>query len=249
MPGSGEVSSASKFLGGYGPLLLFLGLLTLLSVPLDWVSRGLTRALLRRGLELESWWRYLLALLDVCLAAVIVSLLALVMVLGVQAFDDLAVHSGGKTAMVLDLDILFDGLAKDPAAPKNWWAYALLLSSMVPSLINLAIGGMALTRGIPWLGWLLLQWVPADRAVPLYKRQLAATGLTAQLFAGVLLGVAAEVFLLWGVIFRLMPAIGLDLLAIARAIAEYVLTGRLVTLLAWVATRLNNKKTVPATTL
>jgi hypothetical protein len=35
-----------------GPLLLFLGLLTLLNAPFDWFSLGLTRALLRRGLEL-----------------------------------------------------------------------------------------------------------------------------------------------------------------------------------------------------
>ncbi len=227
-----KLAALPYFWQGYGPFLLFLGLLTLLSAPFDWVSLGLTRALLRRGLELEGWWPYLLALLDACLAAIIVALLALVMVLGVQTFDELAVHSGGKTAAVLDLDILFDGLAKDPAAPKNWWAYALLLSSMIPSLVNLAIGGMALTRGIPWLGRLLLQWIPADRAVPLYKQQLAATGLTAQVFAGVLLGVAAQVFLLSGVVFHLMPAIGLDLLAMARAIAEYDLPSRVGTLFA-----------------
>jgi hypothetical protein len=34
-----------------GPMLLFLGLLTLLNAPFDWASLGLTRALLRRGLE------------------------------------------------------------------------------------------------------------------------------------------------------------------------------------------------------
>jgi hypothetical protein len=39
-----------------GPLLLFLGLLTLLNAPFDWASLGLTRALLRRGLELGGWW-------------------------------------------------------------------------------------------------------------------------------------------------------------------------------------------------
>jgi hypothetical protein len=220
------------FWRGYGAFLLFLGLLTVVRAPFDWISLGLTRALLRRGLELEGWWPYLLALLDACVAAVVVAVLALVTVLGVQTFDELAVHSGGKGSAVLDLDILFNGLAKDPAAPKNWWIYALLLSSMIPSLVNLAIGGMALTRGIPWMGPLLLQWIPADRAVPQYKRQLAAIGLTAQVFAGVLLGVAAQVFLLWGVIFHLMPAIGLDLLVMARTIAEYDVPGRLGTLLA-----------------
>ena len=37
-----------------GPLLFFLVLLTLLNAPFDWASLGLTRALLRRGLELEA---------------------------------------------------------------------------------------------------------------------------------------------------------------------------------------------------
>jgi hypothetical protein len=32
--------------------LMFLGLLTLINAPFDWASLGLTRALLRRGLEL-----------------------------------------------------------------------------------------------------------------------------------------------------------------------------------------------------
>src|SRR5262249_34113573 len=43
-----------------GPVLLFLGLLTLLNAPFDWASLGLTRALLRRGLELGGWWPYVL---------------------------------------------------------------------------------------------------------------------------------------------------------------------------------------------
>jgi hypothetical protein len=66
---------------------------------------------------------------------------------------------------------------------------------MIPSLINLTISGMALTRGIPWLAPLLLQWIPEGKAVPEYKRQLAAIGLTTQMFAGAGLGPAAQAFL------------------------------------------------------
>jgi hypothetical protein len=66
-----------------GPLVLFLGLLTLLNAPFDWASLGLTRALLRRGLELGGWWPFLLALVDAVLASVIIACLALVMVIGV----------------------------------------------------------------------------------------------------------------------------------------------------------------------
>jgi hypothetical protein len=207
-----------------GPLLLFLGLLTLLNAPFDWASLGLTRALLRRGLELGGWWPYLLALVDAALAGIIIAALALVMVVGVQTFDELAVHGGGKP--VLPLDSLFDGIAKNPAAPEYWWAYALLLSSMIPSLINLMISGMAFTRGIPWLARLLLQWIPEGKAVPEYKRQPAAIGLTVQMFAGAGLGIAAQAFLAWGLVFHVMPALGLDLLDMARAVAAFDLPAR-----------------------
>jgi hypothetical protein len=219
--------------GVSGPLLLFLGLLTLLNAPFDWASLGLTRALLRRGLELGGWWPYLLALADATLAGAIVALLALVMVIGVQAFDELAVHDGGKA--VLPLDALFDGIATNPAAPEYWWAYAILLSSMIPSLINLAIGGTAFTRGIPWLARLLLQWMPEGKALPDYKRPLAAIGLTTQMFAGVGLGIAAQAFLVWGLIFHVMPWIGLDLLDMARAVAAFDVPARIGALFAGTA--------------
>jgi hypothetical protein len=67
----------------------------------------------------------------------------------------------------------------------------------------------------------LLQWMPEGRAVPEYKRQLAAIGLTTQMFAGVGLGIAAQALLAWGLIFHVMPALGLDLLYMARAVAAF----------------------------
>jgi hypothetical protein len=222
-----DMLSASQEWNDFSPLLLFLGQLTLLNAPFDWASLGLTRALLRRGLELGGWWPYLLALVDACLAGVIIAFLALTMVIGVQAFDELAVHGGGEKAAVLPLPALFDGIAKNPAAPEYWWAYALLLSSMIPSLINLMISGVAFTRGIPWLARLLLQWIPEGKAVPEYKRQPAAIGLTVQMFAGAGLGIAAQALLAWGLIFHVMPWIGLDLLDMARAVAAFDLPTRI----------------------
>jgi hypothetical protein len=118
-----------------GPALLFLGVLTLIIASFDWASLGLTWALLRRGLELGGWWPYALAVLDACLAAVIIVALALTMVVGVQAFDTLAVQGGGPP--ILPLSELFDGIAAHPSAPEYWWLYALLLSTMIPSLVNL----------------------------------------------------------------------------------------------------------------
>jgi hypothetical protein len=161
-----------------GPLLLFIGLLTLLNAPFDWASLGLTRALLRRGLELGGWWPYGLALVDAGLAAVIIAALGLTMVVGVQAFDALAVRGGG--AAVLPLQPLFTGIATHPSVPEYWWLYALLLSTMIPSLVNLVIGGTSLIRGLPGVPSLLLRYIPERGGVLKWDPHWIATVLTAQ---------------------------------------------------------------------
>ena len=41
---------------------------------------------------------------------------------------------------ILRPDDLFDDIAAHPTAPEYWWVYALLFSTMIPSIINLMIG-------------------------------------------------------------------------------------------------------------
>jgi hypothetical protein len=207
-----------------GPLLLFLGLLTLINAPFDWASLGLTRAMLRRGLELGGWWPYVLAVADAILAAGIITLLALTMVVTVQGFDHLAAHAGG--ARILPLHQLFDGITAHPSAPEYWWIYALLLSTMIPSLINLMIGGAALMRGVPGLPSLLLRFIPAGKAAAPFDRSWLALVLTIQVFMGGFLGIAAQGFLAVSVIFYIMPWIGLELLDTARDVAAFDLPMR-----------------------
>jgi len=215
-------------LGESGPIILFLGLLTLLNAPFDWCSLGLTRALLRRGLELGGWWPFILAIADALLAAVVIALLALTMVVGVQAFDDLAVHGGGKP--VLALAPFFDGIAAHPTAPEYWWVFALLFSTMIPSIINLMIGGASLMRGVPGVPSLLLKFMPANKAVPAFDRAWIATVLTLQLVGGAILGVAVQFALIYAVFGYVMPWLGLELLDMARAVAAFDLPGRII---AW----------------
>jgi hypothetical protein len=184
-------------------------------------SLGLTRALLRRGLELGGWWPYLLALADALAAAGIITLLTVVCVLGVQTFDDLAVFSGSDKARVLPLPELFDGIEAHPAAPEFWWVYALLLSTMIPSFVNLMIGGASLVRGIPWVTKLLLLLMPdlsptSRGKVPPHNQQWITTLLTAQVCVGAAVGIAAQVLLAYVVIGEVLPLFGLDLLDLAR---------------------------------
>jgi hypothetical protein len=225
-----------------GPVLLF-GLLTMLNAPFDWASLGLTRALLRRGLELKGWWPFLLALADALCAAVIVALLALTMVIGVQTFNALTVHNGHDPILrvVFDTNLehilnrptpLLLGIAFHPAAPEYWWVYALLLSTMIPSLINLVIGGTALMRAVPGLSSALLHRLPATGGVPTYDRAWIAAVLTVQAALGAILGVAVQALVAWGLIFYAMPAAGLGLLDLARGLAKLDLPMRLVQFLA-----------------
>jgi hypothetical protein len=210
----------------HGPFLLFLGLLTLLNAPFDWASLGLTRALLRRGLELGGWWPLLLALLDAALAAVIIVFLALTMVIGVQGFDDWAEHGGGSR--VLPLAPFFDGIEAHPTAPEHWWVYALLFSTMSPSIINLTIGGASLMRGVPGVPSLLLQFMPVNKPVPTFDRAWIATVLTLQLVGGAILGIAVQFALVYAVFGYVMPWLGLELLDMARAVAAWDLPEKLI---------------------
>ena len=212
-----------------GPILLFVGLLPWLNAPFDWASIGLTRALLRRGVELRGWWPYGLGFIDAALALVILVLLAGCMVIGVQTFDLAATLGGGPP--VLPLSPLFDGIAAHPGDPVNWWVYALLLSTLIPSVMNLLIGATSLTRGVPGLSALLLRSMPAARAVPTFDRAWIAAVLTAQWAVGATL-MLASFALLGGLASLLVPEVGTWFLDYARWVADLDLPARAWSLVA-----------------
>jgi hypothetical protein len=85
-------------------------------------------------------------------------------------------------------------------------------------------------RGIPGLPVLLLRFMPASKAVPSFNRELLALALTCQIFLGAFLGIAAQFVLAIGVIFYVLPWIGLELLDTARAVAEFDLPMRVLRL-------------------
>lgn len=148
------------------------------------------------------------------------------MVLGIQAFDSLAVLGGGTA--VLPLDDLFTGIGNPKTAlePEYWWVYAVLLTTVFPSLINLGIGGASLMRGFPGLPGLLLRHMPEDKAVRSYERTWIAVVLALQTVGGVILGIIVQGLILWGVIGYVMPRFGLNLLDIARWLVALDLPNR-----------------------
>ena len=103
-------------------------------------------------------------------------------------------------------------------------------STLIPSLVNLTIGGTSLLRGIPGLPPLLLRFMPAGKAEPTFDRAWLALVLTVQVFLGALLGIAAQAFLAIGVLFYVLPWMGIELLDTARAVAEFDLPMRVLRL-------------------
>lgn len=199
-------------------LVIFYGLLTLLNAPFDWASLGLTRLLLRRGLEVGGLWPVVLGLLDAALAAPVIVLLAVTCVLGVQAFDTAAWYTGAPDRRVLSLDTIFHGIHATPAAPEYWWVYALLLSTMVPSLVNLTIGFASVFRGIPWLQRLVLDRMPPNRPPPDWQRPWMALLLTLQAALGVPVGIVVQFGLIALMFGLILPAFGWGLLDIAEGV-------------------------------
>jgi hypothetical protein len=203
----------------FGPQLLFFGPITLITALFGWLSLGLTRALMRRGLERGKWWPYLYAFIDALLALVVMAFLAVAMVATVQLFDHLAASGGGKPVFPPVLEFL-DAIKADPGNPEYWWIYAALFSIMLPSLINLFTAGVSLAHGVPGLSSWLLVRVREGVAVPVYDRLLVAIMLTLQGVAGLAIALAAQGFLFWVIIWQGMPRVGIGVLDLAHFIAH-----------------------------
>jgi len=176
-----------------------------------------------RGLERRLWWPYFYALLDACCAVIVIALLACMLVVGIQAFDLMAVRGGG--AQILPLETLFQGISTDPLAPKYWWLYALLLSTMIPSLANLVIGGLSLTRGVPRLSLYLHKLMDFSES-DFHRVQIAAL-LAGQVVIGVALGIAAQAAFVFVIFTYAMPMLGLEMLEVSRVVAGLNLPAQL----------------------
>ena len=203
----------------FGPLLLFLGPVTVINALFGWLSLGLTRALMRRGLEREKWWPYLYAFVDALLALVVMVFLAVAMVAAVQLIDGLAASGGGKPVFPPMLEFL-DAIRADPGNPEYWWIYATLFSIMLPSLINLFVAGISLARGVPGVSSWLMGKVREGEAVPAYDRVLVAIVLALDGVAGLAIALVAQGLLFWVIIWQGMPRLGMGVLDLARFVAH-----------------------------
>lgn len=205
-----------------GPILLYYGLLPSLNAPFLWFAVGLTRAFLWLGLEKKGLWPYIFALVDAAASILGVVVLVAVMVIGVQTLNLMATQGGGEE--IFPLKSLLSAVTFGPQGydfrAENWWAYTVLFLALVPSLINLAIGGFSLLRGIPSISSYLHRLLPEGHAVAPHDRNLIALVLSIQAMVGLSLAFAWQFLVLpWWIFGYVMPGLGLGVLKMAQAVA------------------------------
>ena len=201
-----------------GPLLLFVGLFTVVNAPFDWLALGFTRALLRRGLAPHGWSPFFYAALDLVVAIGLMFALAFALVFAAQTFDDVAALRGG--ARILSLPKLFADLRADPHAPQVKWVWALMFSSMIPSFLNAGIAAMSLLRGLPRLHGRILRLLPAYGAIDNEDRFYVALALALHVALGAALTLLAFALLIDGLFPYVLPVAGDLLIGFGKFLAE-----------------------------
>ena len=109
--------------------ILFLGVFPLFNILADFASIGLTRFLLRQGIQGMSWWK---AIVDLFGGAVIFLCLGFALITWVHL-----VKSGGEISL-MDLPGLFEGLRTTPS--DYWWLAFMLATTLLPTILHAAIG-------------------------------------------------------------------------------------------------------------
>ncbi len=200
-------------------LLVFLGALPIINALFDWFSLGITRFLLRRGQGKTGLQPVLYAALDLLTAAIMLAGVMLVSLAYVQLMNIAAGF------VIVDVDALLKTLRTDPGNPTVWWIYATIFTTMIPSLVNLFLGGLAIVRGVPRLTpWIAKTLLPEDpRALTLHTRFLASAALTGQAavagFGALVVGWCG-----WWIVSSGLTLIGLGLLPMAETINALIKT-------------------------
>lgn len=129
-------------------ILLFLGILPLFNAPLDWLSLGFTRGLLRSIAAPDHGWKraVVYAFLDLLLAVVFLVLVALSSLLGLMLVNWIAVAAGGKE--VIALTTLWKQL-NTGGWKENLWIWLLLGSTLIPTAIHFLVALFALITIFP----------------------------------------------------------------------------------------------------
>lgn len=116
-------------------LLFFLLILPLINTPFDWLSLGTTRGLLHAIVSKHhsTLTTLLWAALDIILALILLFSLTSVGIFTLALGNTIS----GKE--LFEINMVLGRIESDPSNQDNWWIYAMLLTTLIPTFIHFLI--------------------------------------------------------------------------------------------------------------
>jgi hypothetical protein len=184
--------------------MLLTSIIPVFNAFTDFLSSGLTRFLMRRGLSRRMG---MVALFDVVAAALIFCAMIVCMLL-LLAF---VTNSDGSRAF--DLSALFADINSDPAA--YWWLYLTFLTPLVPTVLHLGLSAFGIVmQGWPGLRRYLVEALDAAGQGDVVRGRWATRVLTLTMTVSLM----APIVLL-GALLEHSGSIGLGMLSVIEGIA------------------------------
>jgi hypothetical protein len=202
-----------------GLLIYFISLLTLVNAPFDWIALGITRGLLRKGLEKGGLWPIGLGLLDLAISLIIIALLSITILIVTQIFNATSALGGAEKAVFDPLPALRDlATPGQRNQPQYYWLYLMLLTTQIPAILNLAAGFLSVIRTRDFGNGLMLRLIGDDQSLG----HLARGGLAAVQAGQLAVALTAGALLFYA-------------LFIGFVTVEPLAGGNLIDLLLWIA--------------
>lgn len=205
-------------------IYLFLGLFPLLNGVFDFLSYGVTLGLWRAGLRRGGIAPWVLGFADIVAALILFTALGAALIFCVAAMNRLAGLD------ILPLEPIFADLRSKPAAGQPWldsaqakylWLYAMLFSTLVPTLIHAGLSCLSLAQWAPaglrrrYVGWI-------DRRDESPWAEIGVTvGLGLTWFLSFMLPVGAFCGLLW-LVHVVAPLVGETYLQVFELLARWL---------------------------
>lgn len=156
---------------------LFFIIFPLLNLPLDWVSLAITRGLLHsiRHKHHDGWKAFIWVALDFFLAILFLFSISAILVLTIGLVDKLSGQSFLNTAL--------EEVSNPETAKNYYWLYAMLLTTLIPTLIHFFLAGFSL---ILWLPHNLRHIIVYNIEHDFYRLWLASIYLTVTPIIGII---------------------------------------------------------------
>ncbi len=131
-------------------ILIGLTILPLINAPFDWLSIGLTRYLLRLGLQRRRLSdRVVCWFADLGGAILLLLGLAISMVVVLEGLNAIG-FANGMRVPVAPVESLLHDMRAEPDAGRHLWIYFALFSTLIPTLVHVAVMiASALTANLP----------------------------------------------------------------------------------------------------